>query len=297
MPKVFISYSHDSDAHKTWVLEFARKLRANGIDVIFDQFEARLGSDLPLFMEQGLSKSNRVICVCSEKYNEKANSGLSGVGYEKRIICTEIIKDSSKAWVIPVIRNNNSASKLPVFLSSLKYINFDDDGNFATKFYDLLRDLHDQNNLPPLGKNPFEHDASLIGKVGELIQYRRSLAVSVHSSGKVRFNYISNSSAYTFGSGAYEFRTNWSSRGAGSIYAYSDGVKSIAWAPKGFDTSNIVLDELDFSSRTRVVKPEENVIWINHNGKILVTRIVKIEIENEQVQWLEIEYEMVESFA
>ncbi|WP_370457663.1 SEFIR domain-containing protein [Rufibacter sp. XAAS-G3-1] len=35
--KVFISYSHDSNNHKDWVLQLATRLRLNGVDVILDQ--------------------------------------------------------------------------------------------------------------------------------------------------------------------------------------------------------------------------------------------------------------------
>lgn len=294
MAKVFVSYSHDNDENKAWVLELASKLRSNGVDVVFDQFETRLGSDLPLFMEQGLSKSNRVICICSEQYNEKANAGLSGVGYEKRIICNEIVKDSTTAWIVPIIRNNKSTSKLPMFLSSLKYISFEDDTKFSTNFYDLLRDLHDQTNLPPLGKNPFEHSEDIVGKIDEMNQIKRSLSMSMNSNGKVRFNYMSNSKNYTFGSGLYEFRTHWSSCSRNSIYAYSDGVKAIAWAHEDFNPEVMILEDLDFSSRDRTVSPSETIVWVNKNGKILVTKILAIDIQNSQVQWLEVEYKILE---
>ena len=30
-PKVFISYSHDSEEHKSWVLQLATRLRSNGV--------------------------------------------------------------------------------------------------------------------------------------------------------------------------------------------------------------------------------------------------------------------------
>ena len=33
---MFISYSHDSQEHKKWVLELAYRLRNNGIDAILD---------------------------------------------------------------------------------------------------------------------------------------------------------------------------------------------------------------------------------------------------------------------
>lgn len=33
-PKVFISYSHDTQDHKKWVLDLATRLRNSGIDAI-----------------------------------------------------------------------------------------------------------------------------------------------------------------------------------------------------------------------------------------------------------------------
>jgi hypothetical protein len=50
IPKVFISYSHDSPQHKTWVAEFAAKLVDKGIDVTFDRWDLRRGGDVPKYM-------------------------------------------------------------------------------------------------------------------------------------------------------------------------------------------------------------------------------------------------------
>lgn len=36
-PNVFISYSHDDDAHKDWVYKLACKLVENGVDTLLDQ--------------------------------------------------------------------------------------------------------------------------------------------------------------------------------------------------------------------------------------------------------------------
>ena len=35
-PRVFVSYSHDSQDHKNWVLTLATRLVKNGVDVILD---------------------------------------------------------------------------------------------------------------------------------------------------------------------------------------------------------------------------------------------------------------------
>ena len=63
-PKVFISYSHDSQEHKKWVLDLATRLRNNGVDAIIDQWELRPGDDLPHFMETHLADSDYVVMVC-----------------------------------------------------------------------------------------------------------------------------------------------------------------------------------------------------------------------------------------
>lgn len=36
-PKVFISYSHDSQQRKDWALRLATSMRAHGIDAVLDQ--------------------------------------------------------------------------------------------------------------------------------------------------------------------------------------------------------------------------------------------------------------------
>ena len=40
-PKVFISYSHDSDAHKQWVIDLGTRLRRHGVDVVLDHWDTR----------------------------------------------------------------------------------------------------------------------------------------------------------------------------------------------------------------------------------------------------------------
>lgn len=293
MQKVFISYSYDSESHIAWVNDLASRLRTNGVDVIFDKFETKIGTDLPLFMEQGLSQSKRVLCICSDTYNQKANSGSAGVGYEKRIICSEIIKDSSTAWVIPVIRNNTGINKLPAFLSSLKYISFENDAEYADKYYELLRELHDQSNLPSLGKNPFEHDNTVIGKIDEMNSIASSLSFTNKFSGTEEINYLSNSGVYVIGTGLYEFKTNWSDNGLQSIHTYRDNVKAIACTSEEIDTDKFDLSKYDFSTRARTACLGDTVIWINQNGKILITKINDIKYENNQKHWVSFSYRII----
>lgn len=45
-PKVFVSYSWDSEDHKTWVRELSERLIKNGIDVRLDQWHVAPGKVL-----------------------------------------------------------------------------------------------------------------------------------------------------------------------------------------------------------------------------------------------------------
>ena len=103
-PRVFISYSQDNDAHKAWVLKLATDLRSHGVDTILDQFDLRLGQDLRFFMEHGLSSSALVLCVCSEKYVEKVNTGTGGAGYEGMIMTQSLLRNANMDYIIPIIK-------------------------------------------------------------------------------------------------------------------------------------------------------------------------------------------------
>jgi TIR domain len=80
LPRVFISYSRDSNEHKAWVRQFAERLRADGVDVILDQWDLGLGADVTEFMERSLSSCDRVLVICTERYVQKANTLKDGVG-------------------------------------------------------------------------------------------------------------------------------------------------------------------------------------------------------------------------
>lgn len=156
-PKVFISYSHDSEEHKAWVFELASALVKNGIDAILDQWDIRLGSNLTQFMEQGLSGSDRVLVICTDNYNEKANGSRGGVGYEKNILTAQLLYNQDTTKFIPCVRGATTTIKTPLCLASRAYIDFSDDARFDGVFDELLRELHGVplRPKPPLGRNPF----------------------------------------------------------------------------------------------------------------------------------------------
>lgn len=157
VPKVFISYSHETQEHKKWVLELATRLRNNGIDAILDQFELKPGYDIPHFMETHLASSDNILMVCTEKYVEKANNGEGGVGYEKMIITSSLMNRIDENKIIPIIRQNGTFD-LPTFLKSKLYINFSKPDDYEFCYDELVRAIHNSPlfEKPPIGNNPFK---------------------------------------------------------------------------------------------------------------------------------------------
>lgn len=156
IPKVFISYSHDSQEHKKWVLDLATRLRGGGVDAIIDQWELRPGDDLPHFMETHLADSDYVIMVCSDTYVEKANKGVGGVGYEKMIITADLLANIDSNKIIPIIRQSGSHN-VPTFLKTKLFIDFSRTSDYEYSFDELVRTFHDAPlfEKPEIGNNPF----------------------------------------------------------------------------------------------------------------------------------------------
>lgn len=157
IPTVFISYSHDNQEHKKWVLDLATRLRNTGIDATLDQWDLRPGDDLPHFMENNLATSDYTLMVCTQNYVEKANSGVGGVGYEKMIITADLLSNIDSNKVIPLIRQEGT-TVVPTFLKTKLYVDFSRDDEYEFSFDELVRAILGAPlyKKPEVGNNPFE---------------------------------------------------------------------------------------------------------------------------------------------
>jgi hypothetical protein len=163
IPTVFISYSHDNHDHKKWVGDLASKLVAKGINVILDQWDLGFGDDIPKFMENSVTKADRVLMICTEMYVRKADEGEGGVGYEAMIVTGELVKNLGTAKFIPIIRQKIDKFLLPKSISTRLAVDLSDNQNFEEQFDLLLRELHKEPSIakPPLGINPFAKRSKL----------------------------------------------------------------------------------------------------------------------------------------
>ena len=68
-PRVFISYSYDSEEHADRVLALADALCDGGIDVILDRYVHPAPAEgWPLWMDRNLDEAEFVLMVCTEIY-------------------------------------------------------------------------------------------------------------------------------------------------------------------------------------------------------------------------------------
>jgi hypothetical protein len=278
VPKVFVSYSHDDQEHKDWVLTLSTRLVANGVNVILDQWDLNLGGDLPRFIESGLTEADRVLAICTDNYVGKANSGKGGVGYEKMILTAQLMQDISTEKIIPVLRRNNLPVVLPAFLGSRVYVDFRDATQYEARYAELVREIHGVRikPRPPLGKNPFTVVQSY--EVPSL-SMRPERYVSPALSGTVTFDYSNNNGRYVLGAGDMAFETAWSGASNTAIHAYTDppGIRSVALAV-GVKAIRDIEDASVFDTSSRVRTPHigEIVIWQNTAGYYAAVRVEKL---------------------
>ena len=277
-PKVFVSYSHDSEPHKDWVLKLATRLMANGVDVILDQWDLNLGGDLPRFMETGLVGANRVLAICTSTYVEKANAGLGGVGYEKMILTAQVMQNVTSERIIPIIRDNDAKPPVPTFLASKVYVDFRDDLAYESKYGELVREILGQKikPRPPVGTNPFLAAPILTPPI---VSFGPERYVSPALSGVVTFDYSNNNGRYVVGAGDLAFETAWSGGSNTAIHAYTDppSIRTVALAVGIGEITDIVdASVFDTSSRVRSPHLGEIVVWQNTAGYYLATKVTRL---------------------
>ena len=253
-PTVFISYSQDSEEHKKWVLKLGTDLHSHGVKVILDQWDLRLGMDLRFFMENGLSESSLVLCICSEKYVQKVDTGVGGSGYEGMIMTQDLLRNANANYIIPIVRNNDSAQKVPLAFGSKLYIDFSDDNQYISKYQGLLERIYgeDLKRKPEFGKNPFSTDIAHQVEVKTEIE-----KIKYHSpgmDGTVNFDFDNNNKKYTIGTGEYSFDTQWSSCTNDKIYTY--GYIGYQAGIDHYPTPDEFIS-FDFSSRSRTIHKGE----------------------------------------
>ncbi len=139
-PKVFISYSWESDSHQKWVLDLADELVRFGITTIVDKRNIHPGEEITHFIERSINDSDTLLLICTEKYTDKANNRLGGVGMETVISSATFLEARETKNFIPIVRDNNkpSSEKLPLYLGSTLFVDMSTASWRAEPFQKLI---------------------------------------------------------------------------------------------------------------------------------------------------------------
>ena len=118
-PKVFISYTHDSPAHKRRVLELAKRLRSHQIDARIDQHVEDTPVEWPEWTARQLREADLVLIVCTSQYRDafedNVDPGLNkGAKWEARFIRRQLYKTGSvNEKFVPVLLNGATEQDVP----------------------------------------------------------------------------------------------------------------------------------------------------------------------------------------
>jgi hypothetical protein len=155
VPKAFISYSWDDDAHKEWVKQLATRLRADGVDVTLDRWHAAPGDQIPAFMERAVRENNFVIAVCTPRFKERSDGRGGGVGYEGDVMTAYAFTGGAQRKFIPVLRRGSWGEAAPTWLFGRAKIDLSGDPHSESEYQELLRTLHGaREEAPPIGHRP-----------------------------------------------------------------------------------------------------------------------------------------------
>ncbi len=153
MNTVFISYSHDSDAHRERVLGLSERLRADGIGTILDRYVEK-GSPpegWPRWMTNSLNAATHVLCVCTDTYYRRF-LGLEvpgqgkGVDWEGALVSQALYDARSRtSKFIPVLFDRADEPRIPDPLRGQTRYVLDSEQNYQALYDALL----DQSGVEP----------------------------------------------------------------------------------------------------------------------------------------------------
>jgi hypothetical protein len=142
-PKVFVS--HATQDKERFVFEFARRLRANGVDAWLDRWEMKPGDSLvDKIFEQGLKEARAVIVVLSKTSVDKP-------WVREELNASIVSRISRGTKLIPVVIDD---CEVPESLRSTLWQRVDDLGAYEESFQRILSAIFDVNDKPAIGTRP-----------------------------------------------------------------------------------------------------------------------------------------------
>ena len=139
-PRVFISYSHDSQDHMDRAWDLSERLRRDGVDCRIDQQEESPAEGWPRWCKRQIRDADFVFVLCTENYlkryegEEEAGTGLGGQ-WEGYVITQEVYESEGKnTRFIPLVVSANEGRYIPVELRGATSYDLSDSKNYDKLF-------------------------------------------------------------------------------------------------------------------------------------------------------------------
>ncbi|WP_026423733.1 SEFIR domain-containing protein [Actinokineospora inagensis] len=162
MPRVFLSYTHDSPEHRDEVRYFAERLVESGVDVCLDQWHLGGRQDWYVWALAEIPAADFVLVVGSPRYRiagdgQAAAEDNRGLQAEAAIL-RDLLQHDRGVWtgkILPVLLPGHEPDEIPLFLQPLGADHYRV-GYDAEGMEDLLRVLLGQPPYirPELGRRP-----------------------------------------------------------------------------------------------------------------------------------------------
>jgi hypothetical protein len=153
-PRVFVSYSHDSEAHRARALGLSDQLRVDLVDARIDRYvQGTPPEGWPTWMHDQIEAADFVLVVCTETYarralkREEPGRGL-GAAWEAGIVTQLVYEDQGRTRkFIPVVFDAGDVAHVPVYLRGATHYRVGDPAEYA-RLLDHLLGRHATPMLP-----------------------------------------------------------------------------------------------------------------------------------------------------
>ena len=157
IPRVFISYAWESPGHKRGVLDFADRLRADGVEAWIDEYDAHQPDPWPRWMNRQIEAAHRVLMIFTPTYRARFEGddtpGGHGVNHEGLVIQQHLYNAKGKNGKFrAVLLGEATRDCLSVDVAPYTCYQPDD----PLGYEDLVRWLYGAQRVTaaPLGKKP-----------------------------------------------------------------------------------------------------------------------------------------------
>jgi nucleoside phosphorylase len=164
--KVFISYTHDSQAYKARILTLADRLLKDGIDCNIDQYEESPTEGWQRWMLNQVEKADYVLIACSEEYDLRFRGNETygkGANWEGSVIIQELYDaQGQNSKFIPITIDPEDTNFIPSSMRNATNYRLQDDYGYEMLYRRLTNQPINQNpilrKLPALPPRDRKHN-------------------------------------------------------------------------------------------------------------------------------------------